>query len=154
RFLNNAFLDGATALELELALVEFYETAVRPALHTETLRRRAARVRHALAHLLRGSGSLLARLESCLSADGPYHVVGLGAEFWSALAQALEPAEFPGWTRAILQGLDRLHLGAGILGTTDLVGYRALLQLYARLLRQQPDISALHLDHFFSLTAG
>ena len=41
---------------------------------------------------------------------GAYHVAGLGPPFWSALLQGLQPSRHPGWTPAVLLGLQRLGL--------------------------------------------
>lgn len=155
RFLNGSFLEGATPQELELALVELYEACVQPPLHVETVRRRAGFIRHGLAHLLCGNDSLLSRLQRCLDATGPYHVPGLEIGFWAALGQAVEPAEMPGWSKAVLRGLERLGWGENIEARWESCArYTALTRLYARLLREEPKMSALHLDHFFSLVAG
>src|SRR5437016_4561737 len=51
--LNERFLDGATEEEFRAALVGFYSACVQPALHVETIPRRAGIVRHALNHILR-----------------------------------------------------------------------------------------------------
>ena len=72
--------------------------------------RRAGIVRHGLAYLLRGRDPLPVKAAACLSVSGAYHVPGLGPRFWSALLQGLEPSHHPGWTPAILAGLDRLGL--------------------------------------------
>src|SRR5262245_29486608 len=110
KFLYADFLENASAAELGDALVCFYEACVQPPLHVETLRRRAGIVRHGLAYLLRGRDPLPVKAAACLSAKGTYHVAGLGPSFWSALLQALQPSRHPGWTPAILAGLDRLGL--------------------------------------------
>src|SRR5437899_9675620 len=86
-FLNEAFLDSASEQGFQDTLVGFYEQCVPLPLHRETLRRRAAIVRHGLGHLLRGADPLPRKAERCLAAGGPYHVSGLGPAFWSALIQ-------------------------------------------------------------------
>jgi hypothetical protein len=153
-FFNEAFLDGAGEQEFEATLVRFYEACVQPALHAAALRRRAGFLRHALSHLLRCPDLLPARAERCLSHGGPYHVAGLGPAFWSALCQALDPTLYPSWTPAVAGGLRRLGLASWAAGDEPGRVYGAILAVYARLLGQAPAISALHLDHFFSLVAA
>ena len=52
-FLNEAFLDSAPEKAFQAALVDFAEASLPLPLHHETLKRRAAIVRHGLDHLLR-----------------------------------------------------------------------------------------------------
>src|SRR5262249_9005779 len=118
RFLASDFLDRAGEGELRDEVLRFYQAVVSLPLHTETVQRRAGFLRHALGHLLRGGGSLPARLDACLSPGGSYHVAGLGPAFWSAAAQALCPGRHPGWPPSPLAagprlGLVRLPAGAG-----------------------------------------
>src|SRR5947209_18976155 len=81
RFLYPAFLDEASDADLGAALTRFYEAVVDPPLHADALRRGIGIVRHGLGCLLHGRDPLPTRLEACLSADGPYHVAGLGPAF-------------------------------------------------------------------------
>jgi hypothetical protein len=153
RFLSEPFLETAGEEEVREALVQFYEECVQPPLHVETVARKAGFLRHALAHLLRAPDPLARKAERFLAADGPYHVAGLGLAFWSALFQALDPTQNPSWTPAVALGLRR----TGLLTTSGLETpgscYSVLLGTYARLLADWPRLSALHLDHFFSLVA-
>ena len=154
KFLFPDFLDSAPVEQLAEALTRFYEACVEPPLHAETLRRRAGIVRHGLAYLLRGRDPLPVKAAACLSASGAYHVPGLGPRFWSALLQGLEPSRHPGWTPAILAGLDRLGLASRRRGDGPEVIYAALLSAYARIQALEPALSALHVDHFLTLVAA
>src|SRR5262245_15097305 len=129
-FLNEAFLDRASTAELQAALGRFYETVAPPALHAESLRRRAEIVRHALAHLSRSSDTIAAKAEHCLAPGGPYRVAGLGPAFWSALFQALDPQRNPGWTLAVQAGLRRLGLARWRAADGPGRVYAALLDAY------------------------
>jgi hypothetical protein len=151
RFLYPDFLDNSPPDSLRDALVRFHDAVVRPALHADSLRRRAGFVRHGLAYLLRGKDSPAAKMEAVLSPTGPYHVPGLGPSFWSAVLQGCQPLRHPGWTPAILAGLRRLGLAPG--GTPTQV-YTALLACHDQLRARHPDLHALHIDHFLSLVAG
>jgi uncharacterized protein (DUF2461 family) len=154
KFLFPDFLDSAPVEQLAEALTRFYEACVEPPLHGETLRRRAGIVRHGLAYLLRGRDPLPVKAAACLSTSGAYHVPGLGPRFWSALLQGLEPSRHPGWTPAILAGLDRLGLANWRRGDGLEVIYSALLTAYARIQVLEPALSALHVDHFLTLVAA
>jgi uncharacterized protein (DUF2461 family) len=154
KFLFPDFLDSAPVEQLAEALARFYEACVEPPLHAETLRRRAGVVRHGLAYLLRGRDPLPAKAAACLSASGTYHVPGLGPRFWSALLQGLEPLRHPGWTPAILAGLERLGLANWRRGDGPETIYAALLSAYARIQELEPALSALHVDHFLTLVAA
>jgi MoxR-like ATPase/uncharacterized protein (DUF2461 family) len=154
RFLFADFLENASATELSEALVRFHEACVQPPLHVETLRRRAGIVRHGLAYLLRGRDPLPIKAAACLEASGAYHVGGLGPRFWSAMLQALQPSRHPGWTPAILAGLERLGLANGQRGAGPQAIYTALQSAYARIQALEPDLSALHIDHFLTLVAA
>src|SRR5262249_54100919 len=148
RFLYEDFLDSAPEADLADALVRFYEACVRPPLHAPTLRRRAGLVRHGLAYLLRGRDPLPAKAEACLTPGGPYHVPGLGPQFWSALLQGLNPARNPSWTADTLAGLRRLGLFRPRPGDAPAAVYAGLVAAYARVLALEPGLSALHVDHF------
>lgn len=153
KFLFPDFLENATANEWSDALARFYEACVQPPLHIETLRRRAGIVRHALTYLLRGRDPLPAKAAACLEISGTYHVAGLGPSFWSALLQALSPPHYPGWTPAILAGIERLGLTTwGRRDGTEAV-YAGLLSAYAHIQAREPALSALHIDHFLTLVA-
>jgi uncharacterized protein (DUF2461 family) len=154
KFLFADFLENASATELGDALVRFYEPCVQPQLHVETLRRRAGIVRYGLAYLLRGRDPLPIKAAACLDASGAYHVAGLGPSFWSALLQALAPSRRPGWTSAILTGLERLGLASWRRGDGAETIYNALLSAYARIQTLEPALSALHVDHFLTLVAA
>jgi 5-methylcytosine-specific restriction protein B len=154
KFLFPDFLDKASTDELADALVRFYEACVPLPLHAETLRRRAGIVRHGLSYLLRGRDPLLVKAAACLSAAGAYHVAGLGPQFWSALLQGLQPSRHPGWTPAILAGLERLGLARWRTGDGAEVVYAALVSEYGRIQTLEPALSALHIDHFLTLVAA
>jgi 5-methylcytosine-specific restriction protein B len=154
KFLFPDFLENASANELSDALVRFYEACVQPPLHVETLRRRAGLVRHALTYLLRGRDPLPVKAASCLELSGAYHVAGLGPSFWSAILQALSPTRHPGWTPAILAGLERLGLATWRRGDGAAATYAALLSAYDRIQAREPSLSALHVDHFLTLVAA
>jgi uncharacterized protein (DUF2461 family) len=151
--LAESFLDNAGEDEFQTALVKFYQTCVDPPLHVATLCRRAGFLRHGLAHLLRCPDPLARRAERFLAPGGPYFVTGLGLSFWSALFQALDPTRLPSWTPAIALGLERLGLSWRTAPDGPGEAYAALLDLYWRLLEQHARISALHLDHFFTVVA-
>jgi 5-methylcytosine-specific restriction protein B len=148
------FLENASTNELSDVLVRFYEACVQPPLHVETLRRRAGIVRHGLMYLLRGRDPLSVKAAACLEVSGTYHVAGLGPSFWSALLQALSPSRHPGWTPAILAGLERLGLATWQRGDGAEAIYVALLSAYERIQKQEPALSALHVDHFLTLVAA
>ncbi len=152
-WLRPAFLDEAGADEFQAVLVRFYEACVSPALHVETVRHKAGLVRHAVGHLLRCPDPLPRKAERCLDPDGPYYVAGLGPSFWSAVFQGLDPLQFPGWTPAVATGLRRFGLARR--SEQDKPGrvYADLINTFAGLLRRESGLSALHLDHFFSLAA-
>ncbi len=152
--LREAFIDSASEEAFQEALLTFYEAVVRPPLHRVTLLRRAGVVRHGLGHLLRGREPLASRAAAFLTPAGAYHVPGLGPAFWSALFQALEPTQWPGWTPAVRYGLERLDLARGLRQHDLAAAYVALAGLYGEILRRQPRLSALHLDHFFTLVAA
>jgi 5-methylcytosine-specific restriction protein B len=154
KFFFADFLENASANELSDALVRFYEACVQPPLHGETLRRRVGVVRHGLLYLLRGRDPLSAKAAACLEVSGAYHVAGLGPRFWSALLQALAPLRHPGWTPAILAGLERLGLATWQRGESVADIYAALLSAYHRIHAQEPVLSALHIDHFLTLVAA
>ncbi|MBV9125899.1 MAG: hypothetical protein JO112_21320, partial [Planctomycetes bacterium] len=152
--LSEAFLDQATEADFQGALVRFYEACVRPALHTDTLRRRTGIVRHALGHLLRCRDPLPQKADRCLAVDAPYHVAGLGPVFWSALFQGLAPMSFPAWTPAIEAGLRRLGLASWQQATRPGEVYGAMVRVYAHLRALEPALIPFHLDHFLTLTAA
>jgi hypothetical protein len=152
--LDPAFLDAAADADFADALSLFYEACVSPPLHAETLRRRAGVVRHALAYLLRGRDPLPAKAESCLAANGPYHVAGLGSSFWSAMLQGLQPARNPGWTPATVAGLTRLGLARWEPAASPGEVYAALQSSYAHIQSAAPALSVLHVDHFLARVAG
>jgi MoxR-like ATPase/uncharacterized protein (DUF2461 family) len=154
KFLFTDFLENAPANEWSDALVRFYEACVQPPLHIETLRRRAGIVRHAAAYLLRGRDSPPIKMAACLDIAGAYHVPGLGTSFWPALLQALAPLRHPGWTPAILAGLERLGLAAGRSGDKKEIIYAGLICAYDRIQALEPALSALHIDHFLTLVAS
>jgi hypothetical protein len=149
--LSEPFLNGAAQSDFQTALSAFYTACHAPALHTGILQQRAGMVRHALGHLVRCPDPLPQKLERCLSPDGPYHVVGLGPGFWSALAQALDPQRNPAWLPAVVTGLQRLGLSCPQPDHSPGQAYAALHLAYGRLQAETPELSALHLDHFLSL---
>jgi uncharacterized protein (DUF2461 family) len=154
RFFFDDFLDRASDADLGEALVRFYDAVVRPPLYGATVRRRAGFLRHGLALLLRGCDSVPTKMEACLAAAGPYHVAGLGPQFWSALLQALQPGRHPGWTPEILEGLRRLGLFRPRPGAGPGAIYAGLTTAYGRIQALEPGLSALHVDHFLSLVAA
>jgi uncharacterized protein (DUF2461 family) len=153
RFLCDEYLDRASDAQLADSLVRFYECVVRAPLYSEVLRSRAGFVRHGLGYLLRGSDSLPAKMNACLSPLGAYHVAGLGPQFWSALVQPLRPAANPAWTPEVLAGLERLGLYCPRPGESPAEVYAALMAAYARIQSAEPALSALHVDHFLTLVA-
>jgi 5-methylcytosine-specific restriction protein B len=154
KFLYVDFLENASTIELTEALLRFYEACVQPPLHVETLRRRAGMVRHCLMYLLRGCDALPIKMAACLDAAGTYHVAGLGARFWSALLQALRPTRHPGWTPPVVVGLERLGLTTWRRGDDAQTIYGGLQSAYERIRTLEPELSALHLDHFLTLVAA
>jgi uncharacterized protein (DUF2461 family) len=154
RFLYADFLDAAPESDLAEALVRFYEACVRPPLHAPTLCRRAGLVRHGLAYLLRGRDPLPAKTAACLAPSGPYHVGGLGPQFWSAALQALDPAHNPSWTAETLEGLRRLGLLCPRPADGPAEVYADLVAAYDRIMALEPGLSALHVDHFLGLVAA
>jgi uncharacterized protein (DUF2461 family) len=154
RFLFEDFLDRASDADLVEAMLRFYDACVEPPLHRETLRQRIGLVRHGLSHLLRGRDSLPAKAEACLAATGPYHVPGLGPQFWSALLQGLRPMHNPGCTAAILEGARRLGLYRPQPGTTPAAVYVGLLEAHQRIRGVESRLTALHIDHFLTLAGS
>jgi 5-methylcytosine-specific restriction protein B len=154
KFLYADFLDNASAAELSDALARFYEACVQPPLHVETLRRRGGIVRHGLAYLLRSRDPLPIKAAACVDVSGAYHVAGLGPQFWSALLQALSPQRHPGWTPAILAGLERLGLATWRRSDRAEIVYSGLMSAYDRIQAREPALSALHIDHFLTLIAA
>jgi hypothetical protein len=153
-FLNDAFLDTASANAFEAALVDFYERCVQPPLHTETVRRRASVIRHGLGHLLRCADAPSRKLERCLAADGPYHVSGFGPAFWTALLQGLDPTRHAAWTPGVIHGLARLGLACWRPGERPAKLYSSIQAAYAQIREREPAVSALHIDHFLTLVAA
>src|SRR5262245_23855689 len=84
--LNEHFLDGASPAQLADELLKFERSACSIAWHESTLAQQLGRVRHGLAHLLRGQGPLAARFIRCARFGGPYHVAGVSPTFWAAVA--------------------------------------------------------------------
>jgi hypothetical protein len=152
--LREAFVDGASETEFRDAVVAFYRDCVQPPLQLAALKRRTGLVRHALGHLLRSRDPLAPKVDRFLSVQGAYHVPGLGPAFWSALCQALDPRHHLGWTPAIILGLRRLGLArwAGDHGPGPM--YAALLDACARVRAVEPQLTALHVDHFLYLVAA
>src|SRR5262249_61211023 len=102
-------------------------------------------------HLMRSRDPLPVRLDRCLASAGTYFVAGLGPAFWSAVAQAIEPARSPAWTTAMLAGVTRLGMSRWHSGDGAAAVYAALSATYRRILRQEPSLTALHIDHFLTL---
>jgi 5-methylcytosine-specific restriction protein B len=150
-WLHDEFLDAAAPDEFLSAIDHFYRAVVHPLLHAETLRRRIDLVRHGIAHLVRSRDPLPVRLDRCLAPAGTYLVAGLGPAFWSAVAQARDPQRYPAWTTATLAGLRRLGLARWHSSDGPAAVYASLLATYRRLLRQEPSLTALHVDHFLLL---
>src|SRR5262249_8472043 len=146
-WLNDEFLDGAAPEAFLRSADEFYRAVVHPPLHGETLRRRIDLVRHGIAHLVRSRDPLPMSLDRCLSPAGPYFVAGLGPAFWSTAAQAIDPSRNPAWTGPTLAGLRRLGLVRWHSGDGPAAIYSALQATYRRILRQEPSLTALHVDH-------
>lgn len=151
--LSEAILGGSSAEEFRAALMTFYEASVANGLQTDALLRAAGIIRHGLGHLVHGRGSLAGRLEQCLAADGAYQVPGIGAAFWSAAAQGLNPVLHPGWTPAIEAGLRRLgmwrHPACRVRERYASVG-----QAFEKIRSFSPALTALHVEHLLSLVAG
>jgi hypothetical protein len=154
KFLFPDFLENAPANELTEGLVRFYEACVQPPLHVETLRRRAGIVRHALMYLVRGRDPMPVKAAACLEVSGAYHVPGLGPSFWAALLQSLQPSRHPGWTPALLNGLERFGLATWRRGDKAETIYAVLISAYDRIQKLEPALSALHIDHFLTLVAS
>src|SRR5207302_5360238 len=76
---------------------------------------------------------------------------GLGPALWSAVAQVIEPTRSPGWTAATLAGVGRLGLSRWHSGDGPAAVYAALSATYRRILRQEPSLTSLHVDHFLML---
>src|SRR5262249_32696281 len=150
-WVRDDFLDAAPAADFQAAVLRFYTAVVQPPLHAATLGHRSGLVRHGLAHLLRSPDPLPVKLGRCLHATGPSHVAGLGPAFWSATAQALDPDRHPAWTAPVVAGLRRLGLLAEGRGDGAVDVYAMLSDVYRRLLAAEPDLTALHLDHFLTL---
>ncbi len=148
--LSETFLAGASESDFQATLLRFYEAVTTAPLHGETVSRRAGMLRHGLGHVLRCPDPLPQRLGRCLSADGAYHVPGVGPAFWSAVAQALDPERNPAWLPGVLRGLRRLGFKEG----EPAAGYSALMRAYHRLRALQPELTALHVDHFLCLVAA
>ncbi len=151
--LYETFLNQAETARWQKALVAFYTATVYPPLHEEFLRTRAEMVRHALGYLLRGRDPWPRKFAACLSAEGAYHVPGLGPSFWSALIQALNPSRHPAWTPTVLEGMQRVGLITRLVPKRPEQIYTTLLELQGQLQQRWPALSALHGEHFFSLVA-
>jgi 5-methylcytosine-specific restriction protein B len=152
--LAEAFLDNAPAADFLAALLRFYQSCVQPALHTETLQRRAGIVRHALGYIRRCTDPLPRKLDNCLATWGSYRVAGLGPTFWSALLQGLDPQRHAAWTPSVVTGLQRLGLLPARLQDTPGAIYAAIFEAYQRIRARRPELSALHVDHFLTLVAA
>src|SRR5262249_56409838 len=112
-------------------------------LFPETVRRRAGLVRHAVHHLLRSRDPGALKFDRCAATDGPYFVAGLGPSFWSALLQALDPENLPGWTPATAAGLARLRLADWPAHARPGTIYTRVAQLYARWRAAAPALAPL-----------
>lgn len=143
---NDAFLDAASLVDFAAAIVGFYTATVDPPLHAIVLTRRAGLVRHGIAHLLRNADPLPIKLGRCLDIGGPYREPGLGASFWTAVAQALDPDANPRWTPATLAGLRRL-----VSVRDDPTATYARFLAVARRVRSAADLSAADVDDFLAL---
>ena len=84
------------------------------------------------------------------SLGGAYFVAGLGASFWSALVQALQPDVYPAWTRQTEAGLRRLGSREG---DTPAGVYQSMIAMSARIRRAAPNMTPLYDDHFLSLVS-
>jgi 5-methylcytosine-specific restriction enzyme B len=150
-WLHDAFLDAAEPEQFAKAVGEFYGAVVQPPLHADTLHRRIELVRHGIAHLVRSRDPLPVRLGRCVAPAGTYYVAGLGPAFWTMVVQAIDPERCPAWTVCTLAGLTRLGLARWHSGDGATAIYSALLATYRRILRQEPSLTALHVDHFLLL---
>ena len=73
-------------------------------LFAESLRRHADRVRDGIHHIVFSQDVMPVKVERCISENGAFSVCGLGAAFWSAIAQSLDSLRLPAWTADTLAG--------------------------------------------------
>ncbi len=152
-WLNETFLDEATPERLTDELREFHTAVLPVTWHESTLTHRAGRVRHGLAHLLRGQGSIAARFARCVTVGGSYHVPGVGAAFWAGVAKALDPDRHPLYSQALAHGLSRVgQLHPEAARDTEAT-WAAATRAYGTLLADHPDLTAFDLDGFFESVA-
>jgi MoxR-like ATPase/uncharacterized protein (DUF2461 family) len=152
RFLNRQFLDATPAPVMAAVLSEFYHAVVAWPLADELLARKASLVRHAINHLLHNTDPLPVKFARCVEASGAYHIVGLGPDFWSALAQALDPLLAPAWVPDVRAGLARLEMHDSRSEAAADV-YADLCAQYARIRKHQPTWSAGQIDWFLANVA-
>ncbi len=151
--LAHEYLQDASAADFHTTLVRFYEATVSPPLHAEVVHHRAGLVRHALAHLTHSRDPLPSKAQRVLHPDGPYHVPGLGPSFWSAVLQGFDLARHSGWTPAVVTGLQRLGLARWEAHADPAAIYTLIMRAGERIRREEPALSAQHVDHFLTLVA-
>jgi hypothetical protein len=125
---------------------EFYEQVVPLPLFTESLRRHADRVREGICHIVFSQDVMPVKVERCVAEAGAFHVRGLGAAFWSAVAQALDSLRLPAWTTDTVAGARRL----GLIRRKK-IWYGDLVGACEHIRRYDPRLTATHVDHFLTL---
>lgn len=147
-WLNEAFLDTAPPDQLADELRQFQQEIAPIAWHEAAMTRCVGRVRHGLAHLLRGQGPLASRFARCTIVGGAYHVPGVGPGFWAAVAKALDPVRHPLFGKLVVQGLMRVGL------VNSDADWAMVSRAYDSILSVHRDLTAFDLDTFFELVAG
>jgi hypothetical protein len=147
-WLNSHFVEKATDPELLLRATEFYECVVPAPWHCESINRHPQRLRRGIAHLIESQDHWATRVQRCLNNEGAYSIPGIGAAFWSAIAQGCDPLRLPSWTRDTATGARRL----GLIRRKH-IWYGDLIGACETVRQRDPRLTASHVDHFFTHVA-
>jgi uncharacterized protein (DUF2461 family) len=150
---NKAFLDRATDAEFCSGLQAFSNEAAFANISPDPIWKHAVWIRHALNHLLHCAEPFAVKVERILAEDGPYHVPGLGLEFWSAIFQAASPEEMPSWLPQTELGLQRLGRLVDFFRPRPCQNYAALCSLWNECRGLQPDLHSIEFDFFLNCVA-
>jgi hypothetical protein len=150
---NEAFLDCATDAEFCSRLQAFGNEAAFASMSPEPIWKHAVWIRHALNHLLHCAEPFAEKVERILAEDGPYHVPGLGLEFWSAIFQAASPEEMPSWLPQTELGLQRLGRLADFFRPRPCQNYATLCSLWNECRGLQTDLQLVEFDFFLNCVA-
>ena len=152
-FLHSSFIHSADKESFRQTLLSAYRQCQPLAVFPNQLEKKADLLRHGLSHLLHCPDSLWQKLDRFLAPNGAYFIPGLGEAFWSAMFQAVDPLLVPAALSTVWEGVSKIGLLTGVATMNAVTRYGKLIELYQTLLQRFPYISALHLDHFFSLVA-